>query len=92
MKFLIKEPSGNVLSGIMMAPHPVDPDGASIVRFQPQQLKPLTGGNDIYVLQGEVAHVASDQRRVPEFRKFKISYRFTETGLQEIERLDPVPH
>ena len=92
VKFLIKEPLGNVLSGIMMAPHPVDPDGASIVRFQPQQLKPLTGGNDIYVLQGEVAHVASDQRRVPEFRKFKISYRFTETGLQEIERLDPVPH
>ena len=92
VKFLIKEPSGNVLSGIMMTPHPVDPDGASIVRFQPQQLKALTRGNDTCVLQGEVAHVASERRRVPEFRSFKVSYRFTENGLQEIERHDPVPH
>ena len=92
VKFLIKEPSGNVLSGIMMAPHSVDPDGKKFVRFQALQLKPLTRGNDICVLQGEVAHVASEQRRVPEFHKFKVSYRFSGNGLQEIERQDPVPH
>ena len=92
VKFLIKEPSGNVLSGIMMAPHPVDPDGKKFVRFQALQLKPLTRGNDICVLQGEVAHVASEQRRVPEFHKFRVRYRFSGNAFHEIDRQDPVPH
>ena len=92
VKFLVKEPSGNVLSGIMMAPHPVDPEGKKFVRFQAMQLKPLTTGNDICVLQGEVGHVASEQRRVPEFHKFKVSYRFSGKELQEVERQDPAPH
>ena len=92
VKFMITEPSGKVLSGIMMAPHSVDPDGKKFVRFQPQQLKPLTRGNDICVLTGEVAHVASEQRQVPDFHKFKVTYRFSGNGLQEIERQDPVPH
>ena len=92
VKFLITEPSGNVLSGIMMAPHPVDPDGKRFVHFQPQQLKPLTRGNDVCVLRGELAHVASEQRRVPEFHKFEVKYRFSGNVFQEIARQDPVPH
>ena len=81
-----------MLSGIMMAPHPVDPDGKKLVRFQPLQLKPLTKGNDTCVLQGEVAHVASEQRRVPDFHKFKVGYRFSGNAFHEIDRQDPVPH
>ena len=92
VSFMIKEPSGNVLSGIMMAPHPVDPDGKKFVRFQPLQLKPLTIGNDICVLQGEVAHVASELRRVPEFHKFNVRYCFSRNAFHEIDRQDPVAH
>ena len=40
--FLTQEPSGNVLSPIMMTPHRVDPGEKEFVRFQEVAFKPLT--------------------------------------------------
>ena len=91
VKLMIKEPSNHVLS-FMMAPMSVDPQGKKFVRFQRENLKPLTKGNDIYVLGGEVAHVPSEERRVPDFHKFEVRYRFSGNVLQEVARQDPPPH
>ncbi|MYE06921.1 MAG: hypothetical protein F4Y04_06840 [Chloroflexi bacterium] len=44
VKYLVTEPAGNLVSGLMMAPHPVDPKGKALIRFPSQTLKPLTGG------------------------------------------------
>ena len=92
VKYLVKEPGGNVLSGLMMAPHPVDPKGQKRVRFPAVALKALTQGNDIYVLSGEVAHVASDERPVPDFHSFEVRYHFSGRLWHEIGRRDPPAH
>ena len=89
VRYLITEPTGQVLSGIMMGPHPVDPKGRKLVRFPQQTLKPLSRGNEIYVLSGEVAHLATNERPVPEFHKFEVRYRFSGTVWHETGREDP---
>jgi hypothetical protein len=89
---LIKEPSGNVLSGIMMAPASVDPKGNQIVRFKPETLRPLTSGNDVYVLSGRIGHVPSNERPVPDFHEFEVRYRRVGNVLVEISRQQPPPH
>ena len=90
--YMINEPAGQVLSGLMTAPQPVDPKGIKRVRFPKQTLKPLTQGNDIYVLSGEVAHVATDKRPVPEFHRFEVHYRFGGAIWHEISRRNPPSH
>ena len=92
VKYLITEPAGQVLSGIMTAPHPVDPKGEELVRFAPQTLKPLTRGNEVYVLAGEVGHVTTDERPVPDFHTFEVQYRFSGDVCHENGRRDPPPH
>ena len=90
--YLVKEPSGNVLSGLMMAPTRIAPDSGRPVRFRAQSLKPLTGGNDIYVLSGNVAHVPTDENPVPEFHAFEARYRAVASRLLEIDRVEIPVH
>ena len=90
--YVVKEPAGNLLSGFMMAPQPVDPKGEALIRFRSETLKPLTQGNEIYVLSGEIAHVATDERPVPDFHTFEVQYRFSGKTWSEIGRRDPPPH
>ena len=90
--YLVTEPSGNVLSAIMMGPTSVDPNGRQRMRFPITTLKPLTNGNDIYVLSGKVAHLPSDGRPVPQFHPFEVRYRSLDKGLQEISRQQPPAH
>ena len=90
--YLITEPSGNVLSGIMMSPMSFDPKDMRVMRFPIATLHPLTDGNDIYVLRGKVAHVPRDERPVPQFHPFEVRYRATGKALQEISRKQPPAH
>ena len=85
--FLTQEPSGNVLSPIMMTPHRVDPGEKEFVRFQEVAFKPLTRGNDKYVLTGKAAHVPSDEKPVPQFHSFRVEYRVLDGRLSEISRV-----
>jgi hypothetical protein len=89
---IIKEPSGRVLSGLMMSPASIDPKGNSLVRFKRETLHPLTAGNDIYVLSGRIAHVPTNERPVPEFHHFEVRYRLVGNALVEISRQQPPPH
>ena len=68
----VTEPSGNLLSGFMLHPVPVDPQKfpedpthRRFVRFPATSLKSLKKGNDIYVLSGSVAHLPTDENPVP---------------------------
>ena len=90
--YLVKEPSGNLLSPFMMGPARIDPKGETRVRFATTTLKPLTQGNDVYVLAGKVGHVPSDKRPVPELHPFEVSYRSIGKTLVEISRQQPPPH
>ena len=90
--YLVKEPSGTVLSALMMGPTSVDPEKHTKVRFPVFTLKSLTPGNDVYVLSGRVAHVQSNERPVPQFHPFEVSYRSTGMVLQEIGRQQPPAH
>ena len=92
VKYLIREPSGTVLSALMMGPASVDPKEKRRVRFPTDTLKPLTRGNDVYVLSGQVAHVPSDDRPVPQFHPFEVHYRALGNGLHEISRQQPPAH
>ena len=92
VEYLVKEPSGTVLSGLMMRPVSVDPTGGTRVRFPTTTLKPLTQGNDVYVLSGTVAHVQSEKRPVPQFHPFEVRYRTLGKTLVEISRQQPPPH
>ena len=65
VKYLVTEPGGNLLSGLMMSPARVDPKNKRLLRFRAVTLKPLTKGNDTHVLSGQVAHLPSDDRPVP---------------------------
>ena len=94
--YLIKEPGGNILSGLMMRPTPVDPEGRSRVRFRAETLKALSPGNDTYVLSGKVAHLPTSEKPVPRFVTFEVQYRAVNNpqggSLLEISRKDPPSH
>ena len=90
--YMITEPSGNVLSAIMMRPMSFDPKDGQRMRFPITTLHPLTAGNDIYVLRGKVAHLPSYESPVPQFHPFEVRYRSFGTGLQEISRQQPPAH
>ena len=90
--YLIKEPSGTVLSALMMGPEKIDPNSKRRIRFPATTLKPLTSGNDIYVLSGRIAHVPSDARPVPPFYEFEVLYRCQGKTLHEIHRQQPLAH
>ena len=92
VKYLVTEPGGNLLSGLMMSPARVDPKNKRLLRFRAVTLKPLTKGNDTYVLSGQVAHLPSDDRPVPEFHPFEVRYRFEGDALIEISRKQPPVH
>ena len=84
--YLIKEPSGTLLSGFMMTPTPVDPKEMRRVRFPSTNLKPRAPGNDVYVLSGRIAHVPSGEQPVPEFHPFEVRYQAVGKTLNEIGR------
>lgn len=90
--YLIKEPAGRALSGIMLSPTKVDPKGEKTLRFQAQSLQELTAGNDIYVLSGRVAHLPTNERLVPTFLPFEVRYRLVGNSLVEIHRQQPPAH
>ena len=94
--YLIKEPGGNVLSGLMMHPASVDPEDRSRVRFEAVTLKALSPGNDTYVLSGKVAHLPTSEKPVPRFVPFEVQYRAVSNAqggsLFEISRQDPPSH
>jgi hypothetical protein len=90
--YLVKEPSGNVLSGIMMSPARVDPKGERIVRCKAETFRPLTAGNEIYMLSGRIAHLPTNERPVPGFHKFEVQYRLVGNTLMEISRQQPPTH
>ena len=75
-----------------MRPASFDPEGETRVRFAPTTLKPLTPGNDVYVLSGTVEHVQSEERPVPLFHPFEDRYRTLGNSLDEISRQQPPPH
>ena len=89
---LVKEPSGTVLSDLMMGPASVDPKGETRVRFGATALKPLKPANDVYALSGRVAHIPSDKRPVPQFYPFEVRYRTLGKTLVEISRKQPPPY
>lgn len=88
----VTEPSGNLLSGFMTHPTSFDPEGSRRVRFRVINLKPLTEGNSIYVLSGNVAHVQSNERPAPQFYPFEVRYLSTGKGLLEVSRKQPPAH
>ena len=92
VEYLIKEPSGTVLSALMMGPGKVDPKGERVIRLPATTLKPLGSGNDKYVLSGRIAHVPSDERPVPPFHEFEVQYRCQGKALYEIHRQQPPAH
>lgn len=87
---LVKEPGGNVLSGIMMGPQPAKPESLE-VRLRPQTLPKLTDGK-IAVLSGRLGHLPTPENPVPTMHPFEVKYRFVSGGLQEISRMQPPPH
>ncbi len=92
VEYLVKEPGGNVLSSLMMSPARVDPKNKRLLRFRADSLKPVSKGNDTYVLSGKVAHLPSDDRPVPEFHPFEVRYRIQGNALLEIRRQQPPVH
>ena len=100
VSYLVKEPSDNLLSALMTGPAPVDPQSFPVddllnrrlVRFAGTTLKPLTRGNDIYVLSGSVAHLPTDENQVPQFHSFEVRYRAVGSQLTEIGRQQPPRH
>lgn len=90
--YLIKEPSGTLLSGIMMSPTRINPKGERPIRFQAVTLPPLTADNDVYVLSGRIAHLPSNEQPVPEFHQFEIRYRVVGNRLIEFYRQQPPSH
>ena len=99
VSYSVTEPSGNLLSGFMLGPAPVDPQDTPLdiqnrrlVRFAVTTLKPLTQGNDFYVLSGSVAHLPTDENPVPQFHSFEVRYRAVESRLIEVGRQQPPPH
>ena len=92
VKYLVKEPSGAVLSGIMMGPARLDPADKSKLRFPAETLKALNPGNNVYVLSGEIAHLPSEERPVPQFYPFEVRYRSAGKELLEISRQQPPAH
>ena len=92
MDYLIKEPSNNVLSGIPMEMGHIDPKGQNIVRFNSQKLKPLTRGNNKYILSGKYGHLPSENCRVPDLYKFEVHYELVGGNLVETKRIQPPVH
>ena len=86
------EPYKQILSGLMMAYQPHDPKDRRRIRFPAATLKPRSPGNDVYVLWGEVGHVPTDSRPVPEMHRFEVHYRVVRSNLVEIHRHQPISH
>ena len=86
------EPYNKILSGLMTAHQPVDPKDRRRIRFPVETLKPRSAGNDTYVLWGEVGHVVTDSRPVPEMHRFEVHYRVMGSSLMEILRKQPTSH
>ena len=86
------EPYNKILSGLMTAKHPIDPKERRRIRFPSETLKPRSPGNDTYVLWGEVGHVATDSRPVPEMYRFEVHYRVMGNRLIEAHRQQPPEH
>ena len=86
------EPYNKIQSGLMTSNHPVDPKENRRIRFPSVTLKPRSPGNDTYVLWGEVGHVATDSRPVPDMHRFEVHYRTLGKTLVEISRKQPPPH
>ena len=86
------EPYNQILSALMTAHHPIDPKENRRFRFPNTTLKPRSPGNDTYVLWGEVGHVATDSRPVPEMYRFEIHYRVAGNRLVETHRQQPPIH
>ena len=74
---------------------PVDPyvlgDDADEPAYPAETLKPRSPGNDVYVLWGEVGHVATDSRPVPEMHRFEVHYHVIGSQMVETHRLQPAP-
>ncbi len=85
------EPYNKVLSGLMTSKHPIDPKDRRRIRFPAETLKPRSPGNDVYVLWGEVGHVATDSRPVPEMHRFEVHYHVIGSQMVETHRLQPAP-
>ena len=94
--YLITEPGGNLLSGLMLSPASVDPEDRQRVRFEPMTLKALSANNETYVLSGKVAHLPTSEKPVPRFVPFEVQYRAASHSegsyLLEVSRQDPPPH
>lgn len=86
VQYLITEPSGTILSSIMMGPERVDPKDNRLILFRVATLKPLAPDNDVYVLSGKVAHIPSDESPVPLFYEFEVHYRARGNRLHEFRR------
>ena len=86
------EPYNNILSALMTANHPIDPKERRRIAFPATTLKPRSPSNDTYVLWGEVGHVATDARPVPEMHKFEVHYRVAGNGLVETHRQQSPNH
>lgn len=92
IKHLIKEPSGRALSGVMLSPTPVDPQGKLEVRFRGSKLSAKTDDNDLCILSGSVGHLPTAQQPVPQMHAFEVIYRIVDGQLHEIRRLQPPAH
>ena len=86
------EPYKQILSALMTSNHPVDPKENRMIGFPAVTLKPRSPGNDTYVLWGEVGHVATDSRPVPEMHRFEVHYRVVGNNLVETHRQQPTSH
>lgn len=86
------EPFNNILSSLMMSPLSIDPKDRRMVRIRSETLKPLSPGNDTYVLRGTIGHVATDARPVPDMHEFEIHYRVKGHELVETHRQQPLSH
>ena len=86
------EPYSKILSALMTGHHPFDPKEKRRIRFPAATLKARSTGNDAYVLWGEVGHVATDSRPVPEMHRFEVHYRVMGSNLVETHRQQPPSH
>ena len=86
------EPYNKVLSGLMTSKHPIDPKDRRRIRFPAETLKPRSPGNDVYVLWGEVGHVATDSRPVPEMHRFEVHYHVIGSQMVETHQTTACPH
>ena len=90
--YIVTEPNGNVLSSIMMSSAKIDPKDRKEIRFNVTTLKPLTPGNDTYVLSGKLAHLPDEKRPVPDFHDFEVRYLAVGNELLEVSRRNPPVH